>query len=57
MMAYSDKISLYHFYDGLWYDLAGTQTHDLPCEADTLTRNGPVVSKLNTNSVVAAFVC
>ena len=26
--------SLYHFY-GLWYDLAGTQTHDLPCERRT----------------------
>ena len=24
--------NLYHFYDGLWYDLAGTRTHDLPCE-------------------------
>ena len=24
--------SLYHFYDGLWYDPAGTRTHDLPCE-------------------------
>ena len=22
--------SLYHFYEGLWYDLAGDQTHDLP---------------------------
>ena len=24
--------SLYHFYDGLWYDPAGMRTHDLPCE-------------------------
>ena len=24
--------SLYYFYDGLWYDTAGTRTHDLPCE-------------------------
>ena len=24
--------SLYHFYDGLWYDPAGRRTHDLPCE-------------------------
>ena len=24
--------SLYHFYDGLWYDPAGTRTHDLPTE-------------------------
>ena len=27
--------SLYHFYDGLWYDPAGTRTHDLPCERRT----------------------
>ena len=24
--------SLYHFYDGLWYDPAERRTHDLPCE-------------------------
>ena len=24
--------SLYHFYDGLWYDTAERRTHDLPCE-------------------------
>ena len=24
--------SLYHFYDGLWYDPAGRRTHDLPYE-------------------------
>ena len=24
--------SLYHFYDGLWYDPAKRRTHDLPCE-------------------------
>ena len=24
--------SLYHFYDGLWYDPAATRTHVLPCE-------------------------
>ena len=31
--------SLYHFYDGLWYDMAKRRTHDLPCktEADTLS--------------------
>ena len=28
--------SLYYFYDGLWYDLAGTWTHDLPYERRTL---------------------
>ena len=27
--------SLYHFIDGLWYDPAGTRTHDLPCEMRT----------------------
>ena len=28
--------SLYHFYDGFWYDPAGRRTHDLPCERWTL---------------------
>ena len=28
--------SLYHIYDGLWYDPAGARTHDLPCERRTL---------------------
>ena len=27
--------SLYHFYDGLWYDPAGMRTHYLPCERRT----------------------
>ena len=27
--------SLYHFYDGLWYDPAGRRTHDLLCERRT----------------------
>ena len=27
--------SLYHFYDGLWYDPAERQTHDLPCKRRT----------------------
>ena len=27
--------SLYHFYDGCWYDPAGRRTHDLPCERRT----------------------
>ena len=27
--------SLYHFYDGLWYDPAERRTHDLPCERRT----------------------
>ena len=30
--------SLYHFYDGLWYDPAEKQTHDLPCERRTRYR-------------------
>ena len=27
--------SLYHFYDGLWYDPAERRTHDLPCKRRT----------------------
>ena len=27
--------SLYHFYNGLWYDPAERRTHDLPCERRT----------------------
>ena len=30
--------SLYHFYDGLWYDPAERRTHDLPCERQTRYR-------------------
>ena len=30
--------SLYHFYDGLWYDPAERRTHDLPCEKRTRYR-------------------
>ena len=30
--------SLYHFYDGLWYDHAERRTHDLPCERRTRYR-------------------
>ena len=30
--------SLYHFYDGLWYDPAERRTHDLPCERRTRFR-------------------
>ena len=30
--------SLYHFYDGLWYDPAERRTHDLPCEWRTRYR-------------------
>ena len=30
--------SLYHLYDGLWYDPAERRTHDLPCEGRTRYR-------------------
>ena len=30
--------SLYHFYDGLWYDPAERRTQDLPCERRTRYR-------------------
>ena len=30
--------SLYHFYEGLWYDPAERRTHDLPCERRTRYR-------------------
>ena len=30
--------SLYHFYDGLWYDPAERRNHDLPCERRTRYR-------------------
>ena len=37
--------SLYHFYDGLWYDPAERRTHDLPCllsQPDTFHPQKPV---------------
>ena len=30
--------SLYHFYDGVWYNPAERRTHDLPCERRTRYR-------------------
>ena len=30
--------SLYHFYDGLWYEPTERRTHDLPCERQTRYR-------------------
>ena len=30
--------SLYHFYDGLWFDPAERRTHNLPCERRTRYR-------------------
>ena len=46
--------SLYHFYDGLWYDPAERRTHDLPCERRTryrLSQPDTVVSYENTHCV------
>ena len=38
--------SLYHFYDGLWYDPAERRTHDLPCERRTRYRlSQPIFKK------------
>ena len=43
--------SLYHFYDGLWYDPAERRTHDLPCERRTRYRLS------QPNSVSYFLVC
>ena len=40
--------SLYHFYDGLWYDPAERRTHDLPCERRTRYR----LSQLDTVHII-----
>ena len=41
--------SLYHFYNGLWYDPTERRTHDLPCERRTRywLSQPDTVSKLN----------
>ena len=42
--------SLYHFYDGLWYDPAERRTHNLPCERRTryrLSQPDTVFNKAN----------
>ena len=39
--------SLYHFYDGLWYDPAERRTHDLPCERRTRYRLSQPETALN----------
>ena len=45
--------SLYHFYDGLWYDPAERRTHDLPCERQTRYRlSQPDTVKVETESEV-----
>ena len=49
--------SLYHFYDGLWYDPAGTWTQDLPCEADTLTTIWSVYSYARSIHVRDLLAC
>ena len=36
--------SLYHLYDGLWYDPAGRGTHDLPCERHVVLKSLGVVA-------------
>ena len=47
--------SLYHFYDGLWYDPAERRTHDLPCERRTRYRlSQPDTVGQNDNTY---FVC
>ena len=42
--------SLYHFYDGLWYDPAERRTHDLPCERQKQTY------RIRPNSAWGAYV-
>ena len=60
--------SLYHFYDGLWYDPAERRTHDLPCERRTRYRlsQPDMVGKLRSgqyhipnlaNSAYAEMAC
>ena len=43
--------SLYHFYDGLWYDPAERRTHDLPCERRTRYR----LSQPNTGGELTTY--
>ena len=50
--------SLYHFYDGLWYDLTERQTHNLPCERRTRYRlSQPDTVKLTTNYDIMPCHC
>ena len=44
--------SLYHFYDGLWYDPADRRTHDLPCERRTRYR---LSQPYTVNIIVESF--
>ena len=43
--------SLYHFYDGLWYDPAERRTHDLPCERRTRYRLSQPDTAKNMNGM------
>ena len=50
--------SLYHFYDGLWYDPVERRTHDLPCERRTRYRLSQpdtvlLVVDLNINALIS----
>ena len=45
--------SLYHFYDGLWYDPAERRTHDLSCERQTRYR----LSQPDTVNSVGLMIC
>ena len=48
--------SLYHFYDGLWYDPAERRTHALPCERRTRYRlSQPDTVTENGNSVLGLY--
>ena len=47
--------SLYHFYDGLWYDPAERRTHDLPCERRTRYRLSQP-DAVNINRSVGGFL-
>ena len=46
--------SLYHFYDGLWYDRAGRRTHDLPC---SLSKQVGMASAHSLLTLVALARC
>ena len=65
--------SLYHFYDGLWYDPAERRTHDLPSERrtryrlsqpdtvydfkKTLIHNRATITHLTVYSLLPCFHC
>ena len=47
--------SLYHFYDGLWYDPAEKRTHDLPCERQTRYRLSQPDTVINLRNLDDSF--